>query len=176
MKFNNPFENPKPVLYMLGVFLIVFFTMRGCNARADSVGRLELGGTMQVHEEYSTGLALIYSERFFGKWDIGIKLYGSQGCLTRTRGGVATQIDCIDNNGGIFGRRVVTSPGGRFELGIGFAYFLQTSRLIGCNGSFDLMLRWNITDRISLTEHHNSNAGICPWNRGQDVIALGWRF
>lgn len=157
-------DNPKPAVFLILIFVLGFFTLRGCEAEA-SEGRVELGPTYTG--EFNGGFGLIYTERFKGKWDIGIALLGEQKWDGITTG----------NNGNVFGQRIVKSPKERFEMGIGAAYWINTDRnLIGCHLGFTLSARWNITDRIPLTLRHWSNAGTCRPNRGQDLLTIGWRF
>lgn len=161
MKFNTPFNNPKLVIITLVIFLGLFFFLRSGEAHA---GAAEIGLTYTG--EFNSGVALVYTERLAGKWDIGTKLISKQNYNGST----------IENNGGIFGQRIVSTKNKRFELGLGFSYWIKTSDLIGCHAAWDMSVRWNITDRIPLTVRHNSNAGICENNRGQDMLTIGWSF
>lgn len=163
MSLKPPIGNKKSVVIAVAIMISVFALWRCSPANADE-GVMDVGATYTGG--FNGGTAFSYSERLAGKWDIGVKVISEQ----------SWEGNHARNNGGIFGQRIVKSPGGRFELGVGFAYFIGTSPLIGCHGAFELSARYNITPKITLTYRHNSNGSICDQNRGQDVLSIGWRF
>lgn len=155
-------DNPKTATLIVLTVISLFFLFISFSADASET-RLELGPTYT--SEFNGGAGLIYTERFKGKWDIGIALIGEQDWKGQTTG----------NNGNVFGQRIVKYR--KIELGLGAAYWITTDdRIIGCNLGFTMMTRWNITDRLSATIRHWSNAGTCKPNRGQDLLTIGWRF
>lgn len=156
------FDNPKPVVYLILAFLVAFFLMRSCEAEA-SEGIIEVGPTFTG--EFNGGVGLVYTERLAGKWDVGVMLVSDQQWENVPR---------VGNNGGIFVQRVVKYKA--FEMGLGAAGWINTSRIIGCHLGYTLSVRYNITPRVPLTIRHWSNAGTCDRNRGQDLLTIGWRF
>lgn len=182
------FNNPKKEVWFIVAFLALFFGLMAYNARAES--RLEFGTTYTstfVGEleressrlefaagytgEFNGGVGMVFTERFKGKYDIGLALIGEQEWETKW-GPVS-----VEPNGNVFAQRIVKTPAGRFEAGLGAGYWIKApTRITGCNLAFTMSLRWNITQRIPLTVRHWSNAGSCPPNRGQDLLSIGWRF
>jgi len=168
LRMRPPLGNKKPVLIAVGLLMLAFILLRCSPANADEAV-FDVGLTYT--SGFNGGTAFTYTERLADKWDIGLKVVSEQ-----TFGGVT-----VRNNGGVFAQRIVKTPD-RFwriapdEIGIGFAYFIGTSRLIGCHGAFELSVRWDITDRVPLTYRHNSNGSICDRNRGQDILSIGLRF
>lgn len=148
-------------LILVGLFIVGFGLMRACDADA-SEATFEVGPTYSG--EFNGGAGLIYTERFAGKWDIGLMVFSDQdfGKIT------------VQENGGIFAQRIVTA--GKFQMGLGAARWIGTSRFIGCEFGFTLSLRYAFTDRWSANIRHWSNAGACRPNRGQDLLTIGYSF
>lgn len=150
---KNLFDNPKPVVYAILLFIIAFFSVRSCEA-----SQVELGATLL------DGYGLVYTESV-GKFDVGVMLISDQNWDdTQTAG----------NNGGVFGERLVRYK--KFSMGLGAAYWIGTSKVIGSNLTFHMSLHYDLNDRFILNIRHWSNAGSTDNNRGQDLITLGWKF
>lgn len=156
------FKNAKPTVYIVLAFLIAFFLMRSCEAEA-SEGTIEIGPTFT--SQLNGGVGLVYTERLAGKWDVGVMLTTPQQWEA---------VPTVKTNGGLFVQRVVKYKA--FEMGLGAAGWINTSRIVGCHMGFALSVRYNISPRIPLTIRHWSNAGSCDPNRGQDLLTIGWRF
>jgi len=62
------------------------------------------------------------------------------------------------------------------EMGIGPAWFQNTSRVSGSNFMFSLMVGCNLSSRAFVRIRHVSNAGSASPNLGQDFLTAGWRF
>ena len=148
------FNNPKPVVYAIAVFLVAFFSMRTCEA-----GSVEAGPTLL------NGYGLVYTERLYGKWDVGIMLISEQQW---------DDVPMVRNNGGAFVQRIVSR--GNFELGIGVARWINTSRVIGCEFGFALSAGYDFGRHWTVHARHWSNGGTCSPNRGQDLFTIGYRF
>jgi hypothetical protein len=65
---------------------------------------------------------------------------------------------------------------GPIELGIGPAILANEDRYNSGRINFSLVARWNVTERLSLTWRHYSNAGTHMPNVGRDVVLVGWTF
>lgn len=150
---KNLLNNPKPVVYAILLFLLGFFSIRSCEA-----SQVELGPSLLK------GYGLVYSESL-GEFDIGVMLISDQEWDgTQTAG----------NNGGVFGERLVRFN--KFSMGIGAAYWVTTSKVIGSNLTFHLSMHYDLNDKWRVNYRHWSNAGTTNNNRGQDLLTLGWKF
>ena len=153
------FDNPKPVVFGILIFLVAFFSIRSCYGSG-----VELGPTLL------SGYGMVYSESIGEqqKWDVGVMLISEQSWDGNVAG----------NNGGIFIERLVRYK--RFSMGLGAAGWIGTSRLIGTQLTYHMSLRFLLPgDRFTLNYRHWSNAGTTPDegpNRGQDLVTVGWIF
>ena len=146
------FDNPKPVVYAILAFLILFFSIRSCEAST-----VELGPTLL------NGVGLVYSESI-GHYDVGVMLISDQSWDGIEEG----------NNGGVFAERMVRK--GKFSMGLGAAGWVATSRIVGSNLTFHMSIHYDINDSWRVNYRHWSNAGITDHNRGQDLLTIGWKF
>lgn len=64
----------------------------------------------------------------------------------------------------------------RVDFGAGAAYLYNTDAINGSNLNFALLARYQITDRLTISWRHWSNAGLAQPNVGRDVVFVGWRF
>lgn len=151
---KNIFDNPKPVVYAIIVFLILFFSIRSCQASG-----VELGPTLL------DGYGLVYSESLNKDWDAGVMLISDQNWDGIEEG----------NNGGVFIERLARYK--RFSMGLGAAGWIGKSRIIGEHLGFTMSMHYLfLGDRVSLNYRHWSNAGTSINNRGQDLVTVGWMF
>lgn len=146
------FDNPKPAVYAIIIFLILFFSIRSCEASG-----VELGATLL------DGYGLVYAEDI-NKFSVGVMLISNQSWDGIEEG----------NNGGIFIQRIVRYK--NFSMGLGAASWINTSRVIGAHIGFHLSLHYDINEKFSLNVRHWSNAGTSINNRGQDLVTIGWEF
>jgi hypothetical protein len=156
----NPFNNTRRTLYVIGAFLIVFFGFRACEAEAETIVE---GGVSIVSLE-TEGYALGITERFAGKYDIGVNLIGEQ----------TTHGEKIDNNFIVHADRVVTWQ--NLELNLGLAYWQNENRLSGCDTGFSMGGAVNLSESLAIRYRHFSNAGTCSPNVGQDMLLVSWKF
>lgn len=133
---------------------------------------LEAGATF-LNWKSSDSAALIITERFNGKYDLGVGLIGSQDCKCYdfVSQHFRTSIDPLSF---VFLQRVFMP--GRFEFGVGFGLFNRASRVSGTILVFPLSIKYRITDRFSIGARHFSNGGSGWPNLGQDMATLSWRF
>jgi len=136
--------------------------------------QIELGPT-NISGDWVGG-ALVLSERF-GKYDFGIG-YVSEQDINVTCGPPLLKSDkCnfdIRENIFVHAQRIF-----RFkwcEFGIGPSYWQNTSRILGKNFNFSLMLGCAISEKSFIRIRHVSNAGSGTPNLGQDLLTVGWRF
>lgn len=158
-----PFNNPVKAVVGIVLFLIAFLAFRACEG-AESTAQI---GTAIASSEIS-GVAIGYSETFYGKWEVGAMLYSEQE-FRKPEGNLKIGHNAIFHVG-----RVVTWK--RVELTLGLAYWQNTNRLGGCHTTFSLAAATRVWSRAWLMWRHFSNAGTCKPNSGQDSLTIGWRF
>jgi hypothetical protein len=145
----------KPVTIAIAIFVLAFFGLRECEA-----GTLEVGGSVTDVR----GEGLVYTESFGTKWDIGMYVTGEMKLDGKP----------VEKHGGVFGQRIVRK--GKFQMGLGVAWHMNTSRLIGSELGYALHLGWDFNDRLGVKWRHWSNAGTTRPNRGLDLALISWRF
>lgn len=160
-----PFNNPAPALAIIAAFIILFFTIRSCEARETMLE----AGVGFLSAEYSHGQYIVASERFAdGKYEIGLGVWGDQVCKCN-EGDTA-----LETNAFVFASRNVFWK--RLEMGLGFGYWQNTNRALGKNLTFQLNVGVNVWRNLDVRIRHASNAGSGSPNLGQDSLGLSWRF
>ena len=166
------FQRIKPVLILVVCFLLLFFAYRSANAE----GFVEVGPTFTG--EFNGGMGITYTERLYGRFDVGVMWISDQDFSGRN----------TPTNAGVMGKFVAERPDSFWkilpdELHLGAAYWVDTDdRVIGCHLGFALHIRYYITDSLHTGISHWSNGGSCTdqdgesINRGQDLLVFGWRF
>ncbi len=156
----NPFNNDTPAVYIIAAFigLVVLFLALAAKAETE----VEVGATV-IHQDYSGGSALLFSEKWGGKYLIGFGIVGDQ----ESKGRV------IKSNLLVQAQRLVSYKD--ITLGIGVARWQRKSEVMGDEFSFSLSLsyaigNWNIRYR------HYSNGGTAYPNPGQDILLVGYSF
>ncbi len=162
---NKLFNNPKPAIIAIVLFIMCWLWMRSCEGET-----LFTVGAGMTSAEFSDSTGIIFSERFNDKWQVDLVLIGEQA------GNFKEGTTQIRNNFSIGVSRIVMSRHKRFELGLGVAKWQNTSRIFGCDMTFHLNLAWNIQRRWALTWDHWSNAGTCTPNSGQELISIRYKF
>ena len=169
----------KPV-YLVLLFLFILFYLFARESKAEV--QLELGPT-NLSGNWAGG-ALLLSERF-GKYDFGIGYISEQtvslrafdlkspDCKRITDGFNRCDFE-IRENIFIQAQRIVKYK--RCEMGIGPAWFQNTSRVSGKQLNFSLMIGCNLSEKSFIRIRHWSNAGSATPNLGQDLLTIGWRF
>ena len=165
MNWKLPFDNPKTIVFVL-LGIILLFSAYKAYATEIEVGPAYTG-------EFNGGIGLTLSERILdGKIDIGIALIGEQEWNDKV----------TSNNGNVFAVFVASKPETWWkiapsEISIGAAYWVNTDdRLIGSELGYMLGIKYRFGEHFSIGIRHWSNAGIKRPNRGQDLLAFGWRF
>ncbi len=82
----------------------------------------------------------------------------------------------IDPNMFVEAMRFWQTPKKRWELGIGPAYFQNTSRALTKNFNFSVLLRFNLDENVAITVRHWSNASTDAYNMGLDFIGISFGF
>ena len=166
MKFNYK-------IFIIGLFVLLFFYLAAREVKAEV--QVEIGPT-NLSGDWAKGGALLLSERF-GKYDIGIGYISEQTANVTCGPHLPKTSRCdfdIRENIFIQAQRIVTYK--RCELGIGPAWFQNTSRVFGKQFNFGLMAGCSLSDHLSVRIRHWSNAGSASPNLGQDLLTIGWSF
>ncbi len=167
-------------IYLVVIFLMLLFYLFAREAKADV--QIELGPTNLSGDWAGAGLLL--SERF-GRYDFGIGYVSEQTVslrtfslddpsCTRITDGINRCDFEIRENIFIHAQRIVKYK--KCEMGIGPAWFQNTSRVFGKQLNFGLMVGCNISEKVFVRIRHWSNAGSASPNLGQDLLTIGWRF
>ena len=151
------------ILIVLGLFLVY---------ESASATEFEVGPTYT--SEFNGGVAISITQRVFSeKIDLGVSLIGEQEW---------EQVH-VENNGVVWAAFVAQRPESWLpvlpsEVSIGAGHWFSDDRspITSCHSTFLLGLKWRLGDHASIGIRHWSNAGVCEKNRGQDMLAFGWRF
>lgn len=155
------FNNKPNVVVAIVIFVLLFGWLVVSEAKAE--GTFELGPTWLSGFD-NNGYGFVYTERVAEKWDLGLHLISEQDFYNTV----------IPNNGGFFVQRVVCK--GNFCMGLGATRWINTSRLIGSEFTFGLMVGYQFNDQWGVRIRHWSNAGTKKPNRGQDLLTLTYTF
>lgn len=165
------FDNPRPARYVILGFIILIGFFLAYEVKAETT--IELGAPA-ISYKFTTanGPLFIISERT-EKWNVGFGLIGQQEDKHNR---------VISNNIFIHGQRIVRGRGwlDHTILGVGLAYFNNTTPNMGCNINFSLSLEYNKRQKSLIPDYfvirHFSSAGSCRPNAGQDAFLIGWYF
>jgi hypothetical protein len=157
------FPHAKTVRYVLTGFVIVLIVALATHCRkaeAESAIAFEAGVQYLRGPAAAVVLGTRWDAPGDGNWEAGLVLVGRN-----------------PNDRGVAGGQVLYIDGfGRFDIGIGLAYFNRVPDLLGSNLNFSLMLGYRLTDRWAVNVRHWSNSGTTESNTGLDVITLSYRF
>ena len=161
-------DNPKKAVWGILGFIALFLSYLFFAPDAEAA-EFEAGPTYTG--EFNGGFGVVFSERFAGKYDVGISLISAQ------------QWENVDigNNGNVWAAYVAKRPDNWWvflpnEFSLGPSAWIKTqSPINGCILGYHLGLKYRIGD-ASIGIRHWSNAGSCRPNRGQDLLTVGWRF
>ena len=148
---------------LVGALVALFLCLGDVNAEIN----IEAGPAF-LSGEFSDGGLLLISDRITPKWSVGLAYTSEQVC-----NGCTHQVD-LKRNLGLIGSRIFSYK--RFEFGLGASYWQNTNRALSRNFNVHVMFGFQITDRLSLRGHHDSNSGSGDTNLGQDAITLAWSF
>lgn len=164
------FNNPKPVVYLIWIFVLVllaFFALHARKANAHENGSnlfVEGGSAMLRGETPTLGLSVNWPEHgpVNTDWEAGFLLSG-------------TSQHYRDNPNAFTLYGLIVDGYKNFEMGIGFAY-TNVEWEYTCKETAALMARWRFTPRIAAQWRHFSSAGSCKPNAGRDFLTVSWRF
>lgn len=160
--WRSLFPHEKTVRYILTAFVVIFIAALAtyCHkAHADSI-------TFEAGAQYLRGpaAAVAVNTRWDGpmdgQWEAGLVLVGRN---PNDRGVAGLQAQYIDGFG-------------RFDIGLGMAYFNRVPDLLGSNLNFSLLIGYRFTDRLAVNVRHFSNGGTTSRNTGLDLVLLSYRF
>jgi len=167
-------------VFIVGFFVFLFLYLASREAKAEV--QFEIGPT-NLSGDWAGG-GLVLSERL-GKYDFGIGYISEQTVSLRTFS--LSDPSCTKITDGfnrcdfviresifIHAQRIVKYK--KCEMGIGPAWFQNTSRVFGKQFNFGLMIGCDLSDKAFIRIRHWSNAGSGTPNLGQDMLTIGWRF
>jgi hypothetical protein len=158
--------------HIVVLFVLALFYLFAREVKADvsvELGKTNISGSW-------AGEALLIHERF-GKYDVGMGLIGRQEFDASCGYNIPRYPKCqfdVRPNMFIHAQRIV--PYKKCFMGIGPAWFQNTSRISNRLFQWSLMIGCSVSDKISVRIRHFSNAGSGSPNLGQDMITIGWRF
>lgn len=157
------FDNPKPVLYGIVLFIVVLLLLFSIRARASDLA-FEAGSAMVRGETVALGFNVNWREAgpVGTDYEVGFLLSGTSNHFR-------------DNPNAITMYGALLDGYKNFELGLGFA-FTNVDWEYTCNETFALLARWRFSERIAAQWRHFSSAGSCKPNAGRDFLTLAWRF
>lgn len=171
-KSRLPFTIPKAAALAVVAFLFVFFAAIQCeDAEAETI--LEVGAGF-LSWDYSGGQVIIFTERFAGKYDIGVGLVGRQECKCRDFKPELDRKTEVDTISFLYAQRVATWK--RLEFGLGFGFWNKPSRISSSILMFPLSIKFRMTDHLYIGARHFSSGGSGKPNLGQDMATLSWKF
>lgn len=148
-----------PTGALVVIFVLIFLWFLATEAEADTV--FEVSPVVAFGGDYAKQrYAVVGSERFAGKYDIGVVLLIDESTDAGNRGFQVSRI-------------VKKGP---WELGIGYALWAKTQpEAWSTDETFSLHIgyqrgRWGVRWR------HWSTAGTSDRNRGMDMLTIGYRF
>lgn len=158
------FPHERRIRYVLVVFVVLLITAIATQCRAQGMS-VEVGSAVYRGETPALGFVKSWRNRGVGdySYECGFGIVGSstfRGVEQRNQG-VA---ECLMVDGF-----------GRFDIGAGLAA-QSSSDDYNTRVNFSLLLRWRITDRVSLSYRHRSNAGTGTPNKGRDLLLVGIRL
>lgn len=158
------FPHEPRIRYVLVAFVLLFVAALAAQCRAEGVA-VEVGSTIVRGETPAVGFVRSWRNRGVGdySYECGFGIVGSstyRGAPQRNQG-VA---ECLMVDGF-----------GRFDIGAGLAA-QSSSDDYNTRANFSLLLRWRITERLSLAYRHRSNADTSAPNVGRDLLIFGVRL
>lgn len=158
------FPHKPAVRYVLIGFVLVLIAAFATQCRAGGL-QLEVGSAIVRGPAPAIGFVKSWRNRGVGdySYECGFGLVGSstfRGAEQRNQG-VA---ECL-----------LVDGFGRFDIGAGLAA-QSSSDAYNTRVNFSLLLRWRVTDRLSLAYRHRSNAGTGDPNLGRDLLFVAWRL
>lgn len=155
------FPHAKAVRYILLGFVVLLVFAMATTCRA-SESRVAFEGGVQYLRGPAAVVALgtRWAAPGDASWEAGLVLVGRN-----------------PNDRGVAGVQALYVDGfGRFDIGIGMAYFNRVPDLLGSNLNFSLLVGYRFNERWAVNVRHWSNAGTTDTNTGLDVVTVAYRF
>ena len=150
-------------------YLLILLLLAG-TAHADVI--FEAGPAFLSNSR--SGAALIVVSERSDKWDLGIGWVDEQTVFPKwERDRSLPEVSFREN---LFVHATRVGKWGRFELGLGAAYFQNTNRVSSKHLLVSAYFAFNFNKAWSIRLRHFSNAGSGSPNLGQDAILIGLRL
>lgn len=158
----------KPLYLVVAFIVLLLVGFAADKARAGELS-VEVGAGF-LSAEYSDGGAFILREKWADRYSVSLGYISEQWVVPRKE-----PRTYVKENAFIGVMRHV-KPWGCLELGIGGAWFANTSRALGTNANFSLELACEVSPRFDVSWRHFSNAGTGTPNMGQDILLVRYNF
>lgn len=155
----------KKAAYMVAAFVLAFIALLAYEAKASTAVEFVPGFTFVGSERYN-GYGAAMTERFSGKYDVGLMLMLSQDCVGCRRADYG-------GNMGVQAQRIVHWRD--LELGLGVAYWANQTPAWDSNITFSLSAGYSFGP-VEVRWRHYSTGGSSERNSGLDLMTIGWRF
>ena len=156
------FRNPKPVVYVITAFVLLFLILLAVKARANPADGLSVEAGHTIVRGPAPALALTYS--WAGpndtSWLCRMSLVGSTSEAA---------------NQSAIGCQLITGYK-QFDLGLGMAWLHHADAYNGSNLNFMLSAAYRFSTRWAAVYVHWSNAGQSEHNVGRDMVSVRYRF
>lgn len=156
-------RNPKPVMAVIAVFVVLLITLFSCESRASEL-RLEAGSAVLRGETPTLGFTVAYPQAgpVNTDYEFGFTLIGESSHYTDNPNQIQLHANLYDS-------------WKRVGLGFGF-YWQNVQNEYTCTFGFHLIARYHLSERATVQWRHSSTAGSCRPNAGRDLVTVGWRF
>ena len=130
------------------------------------------------------GLSLVWPGPLDTRIETGFNLVGSSTypesrCVLVSGDSLDRVRECspgVSNPNNIFVHATLVDGFGPVDVGLGVATMQNEDTFNSGDIQFTLLLRWNVTDRLSIGVRHFSNSGTQKPNTGRDLLTVGWIF
>lgn len=156
------FRNPKPAVYVITAFVVLFLLLLAFKARANPSDGLAVEGGYTLVRGPAPVLALTYAwpGPNDASWLCRMSLVGST-AEAPNQSALGCQL--------IAGYK-------QFDLGLGMVWLHHTDRYNGSNLNFMLSAAYRLNERWALRYVHWSNAGQSEHNVGRDMLVVSRKF
>jgi hypothetical protein len=166
------FNNPKPVVYAIVVFILIFLGAFVWHEAHGAVLEFEGGNTIVRGSTQVLGLKVVQPGVVSGIGDVGcgFLLIGT----SHAPGGVEQQ-NQVFAHCQVIGN-YPTTKWGTFSAGLGVGALQNEDYYNSGRINFSLMLQYKLTRHAGAAYQHISNAGTHSPNDGRDMLLATWRF
>lgn len=158
------FDNPKPVIYAIVVFVVGLLLLFSCESRAAQTLEFEAGSAMLRGETPTMGFTIACKEcgPVRTDYEFGFELIGQSSYYRSNPNVIQLHAQIVDG-------------WKKFEMGLGF-FGTNVAHEYTCRFGFHMLARYRFTDRFAVQWRHSSSAGSCKPNAGRDILSVALRL